>query len=47
MVKVFRKHTPEQIVRKIDRVRILREASSTTTQIRAELGICETTLSRR
>lgn len=33
MVKKFSKHTPEQIVRKLDKSRELRESGLTTAQI--------------
>lgn len=46
MVKKFSKHTPEQIVRKFDKARELRESGSTTAQILTELGISEATLNR-
>lgn len=45
-MKKFSKHTPEQIVRKLDRAREMREAGSTTAQIVTELGISEATLNR-
>lgn len=44
MVKKFSKHTPEQIVRKLDKARELKESGSTTAQISIELGIIEATL---
>ena len=44
MVKKFSKHTPEQIVRKLDKARELKESGSTTAQISIELGIIEVTL---
>lgn len=47
MVKKFSKHTPEQIVRKLDRARELKESGSTTAQILTTLGISEATLNRR
>lgn len=46
MVKKFSKHTPEQIVRKLNKARELRESGSTTAQILTELGISEATLNR-
>ena len=46
MVKKFSKHTPEQIVRKLDKSRELRESGSTTAQILTELGTSEATLNR-
>ena len=46
MVKKFSKHTPEQIVRKLDKARELRESGSNTAQILTELGISEATLNR-
>lgn len=46
MVRKFSKHTPEQIVRKLDTSRELRESGSTTAQILTELGISEATLNR-
>ncbi len=46
MVKKFSKHTPEQIVRKLDRARELKESGSTTAQILTTLGISEATLNR-
>ena len=46
MVKKFIKHTPEQIVRKLDKAQELRESGSTTAQILTELGISEATLNR-
>lgn len=46
MVKEFSKHTPEQIVRKPDKSRELRESGSTTAQILTELEISEATLNR-
>ena len=46
MVKKFSKHTPEQIVRKLDKARELRESGSTTAQILTALGISEATLNR-
>ena len=46
MVKKFSKHTPDQIVRKLDKARQMREAGSLTAQICAELGISEATLNR-
>lgn len=46
MVRKFSKHTPEQIVRKLDKSRELRESGSTTAQILTELGISEATLNR-
>lgn len=45
MVKKFSKHTPEQIVRKLDKARELRESGSTTAQILTALGISEATVS--
>ena len=46
MVKKFSKHTPEQIVRKLDKARELKQTGSTTAQILTELGISEATLHR-
>ena len=46
MVKKFSKHTPEQIVRKLDKAREMKESGSTTAQILTELGISEATLNR-
>lgn len=46
MVKKFSKHTPEQIVRKLDKARELKDSGSTTAQILTELGISEATLHR-
>ena len=46
MVKKFSKHTPEQIVRKLDKARELKQGGSTTAQILTELGISEATLHR-
>lgn len=46
VVRKFSKHTPEQIVRKLDKARELRESGSTTAQILTELGINEATLKR-
>ena len=46
MVKKFSKHTPEQIVRKLEKARELKQGGSTTAQIRTELGISEATLHR-
>ncbi|WP_084797251.1 transposase [Alloscardovia sp. HMSC034E08] len=46
MVRKFSKHTPEQIVRKLDKARELRESGSTTAQILTELRISEATLNR-
>lgn len=46
MVKKFTKHTPEQIVRKLDKAREMKEAGSTTAQILTALGISEATLNR-
>ncbi|USR79994.1 hypothetical protein [Arcanobacterium pinnipediorum] len=46
MVKKFSKHTPEQIVRKLDKARELKESGSTTAQILTELGISEAMLNR-
>ncbi|OFS65993.1 transposase [Trueperella sp. HMSC08H06] len=45
-MKKFSKHTPEQIFRKLDKARELRESGSTTAQILTELGISEATLNR-
>lgn len=45
-VKKFSKHTPEQIVRKLDNSQELRESGSTTAQILTELEISEATLNR-
>lgn len=45
-MKKFSKHTPEQIVRKLDKARELRESGSTTAQILTALGISEATLNR-
>lgn len=46
MVKKFSKHTPEQIVRKLDKARELKESGSSTAQILTEFGISEATLNR-
>ena len=46
MVRKFSKHTPEQIVRKLDKARELRESGSTTAQILTELGISDAPLNR-
>ncbi|WP_367248514.1 hypothetical protein [Trueperella pyogenes] len=46
MVKKFSKHTPEQIVRKLDKAREMKESGSTTAQILTTLGISEATLNR-
>lgn len=46
MVKRFTKHTPEQIVRKLEKERQLRSQGSTLAQILAELNISEATLNR-
>lgn len=46
MVRKFSKQTPEQIVRKFDKSRELRESGSTTAQIFTELGFSEATLNR-
>lgn len=46
MVKKFSKHTPEQIVRKLEKARELKQSGSTTAQILTELGISEATLHR-
>lgn len=46
MVKKFSKHTPEQIVRKLDKAREMKESGSTTAQILTLLGISEATLNR-
>ena len=46
MVKKFSKHTPEQIVRKLDKARELKQTGSTTAQILTELGISEATFHR-
>ncbi|OWN43963.1 transposase [Corynebacterium diphtheriae bv. mitis] len=45
-MKKFSKHTPEQIVRKLDKARELKESGSTTAQILTTLGISEATLNR-
>ena len=39
MVKKFSKHAPEQIVRKLDKARELRESGSTTAE-RVKLFVC-------
>lgn len=46
MVRKFSNQTPEQIVRKLDKARELRESGSTTAQILTELGISEAALNR-
>ncbi len=46
MVKKFSKHTPEQIVRKLDKARELKQGGSRAAQILTELGISEATLHR-
>lgn len=46
MVKKFKKHTPEQIVRKLDIAREMKESGSTTALILTVLGISEATLNR-
>ncbi|OKL50665.1 transposase [Boudabousia marimammalium] len=45
-MKKFSKHTPEQIVRKLDKARQMRESGSSTVQILTVLGISEATLHR-
>lgn len=40
------KHTPEQIVRKLDKAREMKESGSSTAQILTELGISEATPNR-
>lgn len=42
----FNKHTPEQIVRKLDTARELKKLGATTAQILTERGISEATLNR-
>ena len=45
-MKKFTKHTPEQIVRKLEKARELKESGATTSQVLAELNISEATLNR-
>ena len=46
MVKKFRKHAPDQIVRKLEKACELKEGGATTGQVLAELNISEATLNR-
>ena len=46
MVKKFRKHAPEQIVRKLEKARELKEGGATTGQVLAEPSISEATFNR-
>lgn len=45
-MKKFRKHAPEQIVRKLEKARELKEGGATTGQVLAELSISEATFNR-
>lgn len=40
------RHTPEQIVRKLDKAREMKGSGSSTAQILTQLGISEATLNR-
>jgi putative transposase len=46
-MKKFSKHTPEQIVVKLDKARSLKESGSTVAEVCRELGISEATYHRR
>lgn len=45
-MKKFKKHTPEQIVRKLEQAEKLKAKGATTAQILAELQISQPTLTR-
>ena len=45
-MKKFTKHTPEQIVRKLEQAKQLKDDGATTAQVLAELHISEATLHR-
>lgn len=45
-MKKFSKHTPEQIVVKLDKARSLKESGSTVAEVCRELGISEATYHR-
>ena len=46
MVKKMSRHTPEQIVRKLERARKMKESGASTAQVAAELCVSEATLNR-
>lgn len=46
MVKKFSKHTPEQIVRKLEKAKELKEDGASTAHILSVLNISEATLNR-
>ena len=46
MVKKFSKHTPEQIVRKLEKAKELKESGASVAQILSVLNVSEATLNR-